>query len=72
MSNIASIKVPTINEAIEYARHDVVSDAEFAVLHSPEHYEGKYNQICKNNNVPEEVRLAYLKGIDLGFDEALS
>ena len=66
-----SITVPSIKDAKEYAKHDVVSDAEFCVLHGPEFYIAKYNRICDDNNIPNDVRQAYLEGINLGFDEVL-
>ena len=66
-----SITVPSIKDAKEYAKHDVVSDAEFCVLHGPEFCIAKYNRICDDNNIPNDVRQAYLEGINLGFDEVL-
>jgi len=57
--------------AKEHAIHDVVSDAEFCVLHSPEFYKDKYNRICDDQDLSDDLRQAYMEGIDLGFDEAL-
>jgi len=65
-----SITVPTVTDAKDYAHHDIVSDAEFCVLHSPEYYKEKYNRICDDKSFPDDVRQAYMEGIDSGFYEA--
>lgn len=61
----------SVEVAESHSKHDVVSDAEFGVLHDPSYYVARYNRLCKERKYSEDVRQAYLKGIDLGFDEVL-
>ena len=69
---MTQIQNVTLTQAIFWARHDIISDAVFGVLKSPEAYKATYNRICDDNQFSDELREAFLKGVEQGFDEALS